>query len=159
MARMAEASPGRSWFWVQGLGCGVLVATAAPLALVLGVALAPTILAALAAAPGHGRRAAGVLAVYGAAGLLPWLQPLWGAAQSWPASLDILAELRLVSVCWGAQAGAWLLGEIVPLVARQVMEVKVRARMARLEDARFRLRAEWGIAATEAGSGPPPHAR
>lgn len=148
MAR-AQGTPaaGRSWFWAQGLGCGVLVATAAPLALVLAVALAPTLLAALGAEPGQGKRAGGVLAVYGLAGLLPWLQPLWSGAQNWPASLDLLAELRLLSACWGAQAAAWLLGEIIPLVARQVLEAKVRARLARLEDARTRLREEWGMQA------------
>jgi len=146
MARQqAVPASGRSWFWLQGVGCGVLVATAAPLALVLAVALAPTLLAALGAQPGESRRAAGVLAVYGLAGLLQWLQPLWQAAQNWPASLDLLGEMQLLSVCWGGQAAAWLLGQVVPLIGRQVLEAKVRARIGRLQDAKQRLREEWGM--------------
>ncbi len=43
------------------------------------------------------------------------------------------------------RGGAWLMGELVPLVARQVLEVKVRARVNRLRDARDRLEAEWGL--------------
>ena len=106
----APAQGKRSWFWAQGLGCGVLVATAAPLA-----------------------------------AALPWLHVIWSAAQSWPGSLDLLASMRVVAACWGAQGGAWLMGELVPLVARQVLEVKVRARVNRLRDARDRLEAEWGL--------------
>jgi 4-amino-4-deoxy-L-arabinose transferase-like glycosyltransferase len=144
MAR-AVASGGRSWFWAQGLACGVLVATAAPLALVLAVLFAPAVLAALMVPPGASRRQGGILLVYGLAGALPWLQALWAAAQSWPAALDLLATMRLPASCWGAQGGAWLFAQLAPFVARQVLEARVRARIARLEDARRRLRAEWGL--------------
>ena len=47
----APAQGKRSWFWAQGLGCGVLVATAAPLAVVLGVLFAPALLAAIMVPP------------------------------------------------------------------------------------------------------------
>ncbi len=142
----APAQGKRSWFWAQGLGCGVLVATAAPLAVVLGVLFAPALLAAIMVPPQVAtRRLGGVLMVYGLAAALPWLHVIWSAAQSWPGSLDLLASMRVVAACWGAQGGAWLMGELVPLVARQVLEVKVRARVNRLRDARDRLEAEWGL--------------
>ena len=155
----ASAQGGRSWFWAQGLGCGVLVAAAAPLAVVLGVLFAPAMLAAIMVPPQNGgtrgggtrggggatRRLGGVLMVYGLAAALPWLHVIWSAAQSWPGSLDLLASMRLVAACWGAQGGAWLMGELVPLVARQVLEAKVRARVNRLRDARSRLQEEWGL--------------
>lgn len=146
MARRSAAAPaGRSWLWAQGLACGVLVATAAPLALVLAVLFAPTALAALMASPGTARRQGGILLVYGLAGALPWLQALWHVAQSWPGSLDLLAGMRLPAACWGAQGGAWLFAQLAPFAVRQVLEARVRARIARLEDARRRLREEWGL--------------
>ena len=150
----AAVQGGRSWFWAQGLACGVLVATAAPLAVVLAVLFAPAVLAAIMVRPQEGggvsRRLGGVLMVYGLAAALPWLHVIWNAAQSWPASLDLLASLRLVAACWGAQGAAWLMGELVPLAARQVLEAKVRARVNRLRDARSRLQAEWGLGGEEA---------
>ena len=64
----APAQGKRSWFWAQGLGCGVLVATAAPLAVVLGVLFAPALLAAIMVPPQVAtRRLGGVLMVYGLA--------------------------------------------------------------------------------------------
>ena len=53
--------------------------------------------------------------------------------------------MQLLSVCWGGQAAAWLLGQVVPLIGRQVLEAKVRARIGRLQDAKQRLREEWGM--------------
>ena len=160
MAKPAvSAQGGRSRFRTQGpacggLACGMLVATAAPLAVVLGVLFAPALLAAIMVPPGAGgrgsRRLGGVLMVYGLAAALPWLQVIWSTAQSWPGSLDLLASLRVVAACWGAQGAAWLMGELVPLVARQVLEVKVRARVNRLRDARSRLQDEWGLGSEEA---------
>ena len=148
-AASAAVSGGRSWLWAQGLACGVLMATAAPLAVVLAVLFAPALLAAIMVPPQEGagapRRLGGVLMVYGLAAALPWLHLMWDAAQSWPASVDLLASLRLLAACWGAQGAAWLMGELVPLVARQVLEAKVRARNNRLRDARSRLQAEWGL--------------
>ena len=151
---VSAAPGGRSWFLVQGLACGVIVATAAPLAVVLGVLFAPALLAAILVPPHGGgegsKRLGGVLMIYGLAAALPWLHVTWSAAQSWPASLDLLASMRLVAACWGAQGAALLMGELVPLVARQVLEAKVRARVNRLRDARSRLLDEWGLGGEEA---------
>ena len=156
---------GRSWFWAQGLACGILVATAAPLAVVLAVAFAPAGLAALAgplalggAGPEDGpedggRKLAGVMLVYGMAAALPWLESLWGAARNWGMAMDLLAGMRLVGVCWGAQAAAWLLSEAAPFVARLVLETQVRARQSRLREARGRLQAEWGMEEKEEKEG------
>lgn len=161
MAKAAKQGGGRSWLWAQGLACGIVVATAAPLALVLAVAFAPAGLAALAGplalggageedgAEDGGRKLAGVMLVYGLAAALPWLEALWQAARNWGMALDLLAQLRLVGLCWGAQAAAWLLSEAAPFVARLVLETQVRARQSRLRDARGRLQEEWGLAAKE----------
>ncbi|MCC6716949.1 MAG: hypothetical protein IT555_03620 [Acetobacteraceae bacterium] len=137
----------RSWFWAQGLACGLLVATAAPLAMVLAVLFAPAALVALMSPPATAahRQMGGILLVYGMAAALPWLQQLWAGAQSWPVSLDLLSAMRLLPSCWGAQAAAWLAGELVPFVARQILEARVRLRVNRLRDARSRLVAEWGL--------------
>ena len=145
----------RSWFWAQGLALGLLVATAAPLALVLAILFAPALLVALMSPPPAAggiagpapaaRPMGGILVVYGLAAALPWLQAIWAGAQNWPASLDLLSAMRLLPACWGAQAGAWLAGELVPFVARQVLEARVRLRVGRLRDARGRLVAEWGL--------------
>lgn len=132
---------GRSGLWAQGLACGLLVATAAPLALVLAVALAPVGLVALAGAGAMAR----IMAVYGVAALAPWAGETWRAAQHWPAALDLLGGWQLVAWAWCAQGAAWLVSQAAPLGARLVMEARVRARMARLREARARLAAEWGL--------------
>lgn len=152
MAAKGTAPPAkaRSWIWAQGLACGVLVATAAPLAVTLGVLFAPAA-AALVLAPVNGKRMAGVLLDYGMAAALPWLEVLWSAARDWTTCLDLLGELRLVGICWGAQAGGWLLAEGIPMVSRLVLETRVRARIARLAEARERLQVEWGL--VEEGKG------
>lgn len=159
MAKAVKRGGGRSWLWAQGLACGIVVATAAPLALVLAVAFAPAGLAALAgplalgggedAPEDGGRKLAGVMLVYGMAAALPWLEGLWQAARNWGMALDLLAQMRLVGVCWGAQAAAWLLSEAAPFVARLVLETQVRARQSRLREARSRLQEEWGLAAKD----------
>jgi len=74
---------------------------------------------------------------------------LWAGAQSWPISLDLLTRLHLPGAVWGAQAAAWLLGELVPVAARQVLEVRVRARRSQLREARSRLQLEWGLGEAE----------
>ncbi len=131
----------RSWLWAQGLACGVLVASAAPLALVLGVAMAPAGLCAAAGAGGLAR----IMAVYAVAALAPWGWELWDVARNWPGALDLLAEARLPAIAWAAQGAGWLLSQAAPLAARLVMETRVRTRAARLRDARARVAAEWGL--------------
>jgi len=146
MAGKVAAAPAkaRSWIWAQGLACGLLVATAPPLAVTLAVLFAPAA-AALVVAMENGRRIGRVLLVYGLAAALPWLDVLWNSARDWAACLDLLGGMRLVGLCWGAQAAGWLLAEGIPLVSRLVLETRVRARVARLRDARGRLEEEWGL--------------
>jgi len=153
-ARRAAGGPAnRSWFWAQGLACGILVAMAAPLAMVLAVVFAPAALGALASSGDHGRRLGGAMLVYGLAAALPWLGGLWATSRDWGMALDLLGGMRLVGECWSAQAAAWLLSEIAPLVARLVLEAWVRARDARLREARRRLQEEWGLGSDEADAG------
>lgn len=131
----------RSWFWAQGLACGVLAASAAPLALALGVALAPLGLCAAAGAGGLAR----IMAVYAVAALAPWGWELWAVARDWPGALQLIADGRLPAMAWAAQGAAWLLSQVAPFVARLAMESRVKARAARLRDARARLAADWGL--------------
>lgn len=137
-------APRRSPPWLQGLSCGLLVATAAPLALVLAVALAPA-LTWMAVAPVAARGQARVMLVYAVAAVAPFTATLWDVARSWPAAQGLLEELRLPVLAWAAQGGGWLLGQLAPLVARMAMEARVMVRAARLREARDRLRAEWGM--------------
>jgi hypothetical protein len=148
----AAPAKARSWIWAQGLACGLLVATAAPLAFTLAVLFAPAASVLVLASAGA-RRLAGILLIYGLAAALPWLDVLWSSARSWAATLDLLGEMRLLGVCWGAQAAGWLMGEAVPLGVRMVLDGRVRARIARLQDARARLREEWGLGGEEDAEG------
>lgn len=137
-------APGRSMLWVQGLACGLLLAMAAPLALVLGVALAPSLLWA-AFAPASAQGTGRVMLVYAVAALAPFTTTLWDVAQSWPAAQMLLEGMRVPALAWAAQGGGWLLGQVAPLVARMVLDARVGVRAARLREARERLRAEWGM--------------
>jgi hypothetical protein len=140
-----DAAPSRgSRTWLLGLACGLVVTLASPTALLLGVLLAPGLLA-LMVERAPARPVARTLLIFGAAFAAAPLATLWRGINTLDTVLEMLAGLRVVAIAWAAQAGGWLLGEVAPLLIRLVLEVRDHSRMTRLRAARAHYESEWGV--------------
>jgi hypothetical protein len=138
-----------SGLWLQGLVCGGVLAVAAPAVLLVVVLGLPALLA-WASDREPGRPMARNVMLFAAALSVPALAALWQAGRGWSACLDLLSEPERLAAAWAAQAGAWLLGELAPLVLRLGMDAASRAQTTRLRARRARLEAEWGLPPPEA---------
>jgi hypothetical protein len=129
---------------MQGLLCGVLAALATPTALVLGVLLAPALLALmLDRAPG--RPTARTMLLFGlSATVLPLLE-LWKAGQTMEAASVLACDPGSVALAWAASGGGWLLAQLAPLLARLTLESIALSRRRRVRALRARCAEEWGF--------------
>jgi len=140
----AQADPGRSMLWLQGLLCGVLVALATPTALVLGVLLGPGLLALLLdRAPG--RPAARAMLLFGLSATVFPLMALWKAGHTMEAASLLASDPGTVMLAWSAAGAAWLLVQVAPHVVRLALESVALARTNRVRALRARCAEEWGF--------------
>jgi len=142
----AVARPPRrhSLAWLQGLGCGAVVALVPAMALLLGVLLLPGLLAVLYDRQ-PGRPVARTVLMCGTAASIAPVLALWGAGTTIDACVGLLGDLRVTGTAWSAAAVGWILAELAPVVALVVLEAITAARTARLREARDKLAAEWGF--------------
>jgi hypothetical protein len=140
----AGAARHGSRLWLLGVGSGLLAALATPTAVLGGLLLAPALLALVLDSSPQRSLARPILFCGLAAALRPLLA-LWADGHTMAASLSLAADLSTLGLAWAAQAAAWLLGELLPLVVGLAQEARSRARVARLRDARARLEQEWGL--------------
>jgi hypothetical protein len=134
----------RSLTWLQGLLCGALATVATPTALLLGVLLAP-VLVAVALDQEPGRPKARSIALFGMAASVRPLRTLWTSGHSLATATALLGNLDVIGTAWSAAAAGWLLAELTPFAARAVLEALSIARRARLEAERARLVEAWGM--------------
>ena len=170
MARAARAHPvprqgaagaadkPRSLAWAQGLLCGALVALTPALAVLLGVLLAPSLLA-LALERASSRPVLRSVALCNACGCAGPVRALWAGGHGLAAATALLADPRLLATAWAAGAAGWLLAELCPLGLRLVLEGMAATQAARLRARRARLTAEWaldtaGTGEADRGGGP-----
>jgi hypothetical protein len=146
MARKTKRPPQqqRSLTWLQGLLCGALATVATPTALLLGVLLAP-VLVAVALDQEPGRPRARSIALFGMAASVGPLRALWTSGHTLATATTLLGNLNVVGTAWSAAAAGWLLAELMPFAARAVLEALSLARKARLEAERARLVEAWGL--------------
>jgi hypothetical protein len=137
-----------SRLWWLGVGSGLLAALATPTAVLGGLLLAPALLALVFDTLPQRLLARPILFCGLAAALRPLLA-LWTDGHTMAASLTLAADLTTVGLAWAAQAAAWLLGELLPLILGLAQDARARARIARLRDARARLEQEWGLPPSE----------
>ncbi len=147
------AAPRRSLVWLQGLACGALATLATPLAALLAVLLLPGFLVLLIDRV-PGKPVARAMLLCGAAASVAPARQLWDHGLSMDNSLDLIANMLVVSGAWAAAAAGWLLAELAPVVVLLVLEATTRRRLAELRGARARLAADWGLAAAEDDPGP-----
>ena len=130
--------------WLQGLGCGAVVALVPAMALLLGVLLLPGLLAVLYDRQ-PGRPVARTVLMCGTAAAIAPVLALWGAGTTIDACVGLLGDLRVTGTAWSAAAIGWILAELAPVVALVALEAITAARTARLREARDKLAAEWGF--------------
>lgn len=137
-----------SLVWLQGLACGALVTLAPPTALLLGVLLAPALLAVMLDHEPGRPRARGI-ALCNMAGTVAPLQTLWTAGHSLATASALLGNLQVIGTAWSAAAAGWLLAEVLPIGVRVILETVSIARTAKLRAERARLVEAWGLEAPE----------
>ncbi|MGH7155664.1 MAG: hypothetical protein ACREF3_17190 [Acetobacteraceae bacterium] len=130
--------------WLQGLLCGALVALAGPVALLLGILLAPAGLAALLDRESSKPVARCVL-LCGLGTCVGPVGRLWSSGQGLSQALALVTEPRVIGIAWGAAAGGWMLCELAPIVLRLALDVSARSRAARLRARREQLAEAWGF--------------
>jgi hypothetical protein len=136
--------PPRSLAWVQGLLCGALVAMAPALAVLLGVLLAPSLLA-LALERSSGRPVLRGVALWNASACVSPVRVLWSGGHGLGAAMALLGDTRLLATAWAAGAMGWLLAELCPLGLRLALDATAAAQAARLRARRARLAGEWSL--------------
>jgi hypothetical protein len=130
--------------WMQGLACGGLVAVLPPVALLLGVLLAPALFG-LYLDRQPGKPIARSLLLCGLAASVKPVRTLWAAGHSMAASAALATDADVVGTAWAAAAAGWLLAELAPVAVRIVLEALSRTRAAQLRAARAVLAEEWGL--------------
>jgi hypothetical protein len=141
-ARASTAAGGR--MWLLGLGSGLLLVTAAPLALLLGILLLPGVITWIAdKAPDRA-----IPRLVGLAGLAASLHPVVGLivdGGAWASALERMTDAGVLALAWAAQGGAWMAGELSPLVLRIALDALATAQIARLRARRNRVAEAWGL--------------
>ncbi len=122
-------------------GCLILI-LATPTAVLLLLLLLPSIMA-LAADQARGRPVAVAVLLFGLAASCHPLDTLWRAGHHMEDAWTLGTDISILAVSWSAQAGGWLLTQILPLVIAAFVEAEVRLRVGRLERRRALLTEEW----------------
>ncbi len=144
-SRGNKASPkGGSFSWLQGLVCGAVLAFATPVALLVGVLLAPCAVAAvLDSRPG--RPVARTVALAGASLTVGPLWHLITADRSMAAAVDLLADPAITGAAWLAGAFGWAMCEILPVLLRVASDIRAASRLAALQAEETALRETWDL--------------
>lgn len=138
------AHPGRLLLWFWSMAAALLLLTATPAAVVLGILLAPSI-AAYTLDRTAGRTLARVTLLFGAAAVPSPLVRLWTAGMDVDTAIELASSPGVLATAWAAQALGVLLAVAAPQVVVVVLEAQSRLQTARLLAARAVLEAEWGI--------------
>jgi hypothetical protein len=146
--RTPPARRGGSLLWLQGLACGAVVTLATPSAVLLAVLLVPALLAMLLD-DRSGRPLVRPVVLAGLAAAVRPLATLWHNGHTMGASIALVSDIGVLAVAWAAEAAAWLLTEIAPVMIRLVLDGRSLTRSIYLRARRAHYEAEWGLASDE----------
>ena len=141
--RAATRGPG-SFLWLQGLVCGAIATLATPTFILGGLLLAPAMLSMLTD-QSHGKSTARAVVLFGLAGTVQPLADLWHAGHTITIALDMASDATTLVTAWAAQAAAWLLCELGPLLIALVIDTLSGTKIARLRAARAAYEEQWGL--------------
>lgn len=130
--------------WLQGMGCGLLLAVSPATLLLLGGLMAPLV-PALLSDGATGRPVARSVALFGAALSIGPVLRLWRAGDGTANALALLGDVGVLGTAWAACAVGWLLAEIVPVLIRVALDQHDHAQEAALRAARRRHEEQWGV--------------
>ena len=137
-----------SLVWLQGLLCGALVTLATPTALLIGVLLGPSLLAALLDTE-QGKPVGRSVVLFSMAASVQPLKTLWMSGHTMQVAATLVGDLHVVGTAWIAAAAGWLLAQILPIAVRTVLDALGLARSAQLRGERTKLVSEWGLEAEQ----------
>ncbi len=135
---------GGSALWLLGLACGAAAALLTPEAVLALLLLAPTLAAALLEREPR-RPLARVTLLCGGATAIGPVVTLWQGGRGLAGALALASSPHTLAACWAAQAGGWLLGQIIPIGLRLLLDARAAATSARLQGRRRALEDEWGV--------------
>ena len=142
-APRAAMRPG-SLLWLQGLVCGAIATLATPTFILGGLLLAPA-MASMVTDRSSTKSTARSVILFGLAGTVQPLADLWHTGHTIANSLDMASDVSTLATAWAAQAGAWLLCELGPLLIALVMDGMSSAKATRLRAARAAFEEQWGL--------------
>ena len=140
----AKAGASASRVWLQGLACGALLMLSTPTALLGALLFAPSAVAALLDGS-TGRMATRPMLLWGAAASIRPMVVLWTGVHSNAQALALAGDVQVLGLAWAAQAGGWLVAEILPLFIAIGLNTAAAAQTLRLRHERRRYAAEWDL--------------
>ncbi len=130
--------------WMQGAAFGGVVALATPTALLGCLLLAPSLMAALIDQT-PARPASRPMLLWGLAASLRPMVELWTGGHTNAHALALASDLSVLAAAWAAQAGGWLIAEIMPLFIGAGLHGAAVAHSLRLLQMRRRHEEEWDL--------------
>jgi membrane protein implicated in regulation of membrane protease activity len=131
--------------WRAILAVPVLAAAliaAAPMALLAGALLLPSVLA-WAGEPASGRHILRAVLLFGIAAASPSLIALWSTGHRMDDAIALATDPRSLALCWSVQAGGWLLGQIMSVLLAIGLQRKADRQQQELHARRAALEQEW----------------
>ena len=142
-AHKPQAPPGGgATRWLQGLVCGVALLVATPSALLAGVLLLPTVMAWMGDRQ-PGQPTARAVLLFGLAASCQPLDLLWRAGHRMEDAVVLITDVRTLAIAWSAQAGGWMLTQLLPLLIGFFVEAQANIVAQRLQKRLESLQEEW----------------
>jgi hypothetical protein len=120
------------------------VTLATPTAVLCFLLLVPALVAALFETS-VGRLSARPVLLWGVAASARPMVALWTDGHTTAHALALAGDIRVIATAWSAQAGGWLVAELLPLLIAAGFKAASATQAARLRAARARYEAEWEI--------------
>jgi hypothetical protein len=142
-ARKQQAPQGGgATLWLQGLVCGVVLLVATPSALLAGVLLLPTLMVWMSDRQ-PGQPTARAVVLFGLAASCQPLDLLWRTGHRIEDAVVLITDLRTLAIAWSAQAGGWMLTQLLPLLIGFFVEAQASLVAQRLQKRLESLQEEW----------------
>lgn len=127
---------------LPALGIAIGIAIAPPTAALAAILLLPTMMAWVADA-NPGRPTVRAVVLFGLAASCGPFDVLWRSGNRIDTTIMLISDLRVIALAWSAQAGAWLMTQLLPLVIAMWLEAETRLALARLQTRHQALKHEW----------------